>query len=1141
MGNSYREDWSSFDKGNAKTNQSLDSYREDWDAFDKGGSSNSEEPSLLGIPRGIKSGLQQGVGVIGGAMQTVSPEGSAVSDAGKSLTDYAEANVVPAEEEGFLEKGAKMLGLIAPFALAQFIPGANAAIDLPLIGSVSAGAAAGAGIFGLSQAHETKKAMESQGIDPGMVPVATGAVTAATLGFLPMIFARTFSPAIAKLVGANVAKQTVGEVMRPSAAMILKDYAIKAAETQGLFAGQTLGVSGIEKMYGVPHDIAQEMWASAESGLALSVFGAAGMPVRRMVDNAHLKTLADPWKPADIDKIPEEKRVEVLQKYAETRAGYVEAIKSAIENSGDVETAKKWEAYAYDKIKNNKEIKTDIALDQISLDSEMLQNKVAREMGLDKELETDDSAVKESDVVVVDEVAKTVKEETVIPAEETPLSNLEDLASVEAQPAANVDPLIEEAKKYKTAEEFVKAQEKEMISTALQKAVDYGKNPPKGIAKEGKYYHVVPKDYAGGDIISGKELGDKFNNKWGDTFDYAKTPDYKNVSLFDNVGQALEYNKSFLNGEGKILEINTQKSLRRNSEGYAVSKNIPQDWIRKEVDTKADLTSIWNKAQEGKGKPAANVEGKQPWEMTRKEYESKRTELPFYHVGRDVNSLKNPWLSISPGGGYPRQSEALYSIDPKKLDASKIIDKKNGHWQYDGEITPDMFSKVKLSEGQDIYSMHKAEVSAALSEGKPVPESVLKDYPDLAKGNKAQEGKAVKPPESSVKPKEAQATAQGENVAQGKESVEKVAKTEPDERVKARMALDEIESRKPLTVKQLVKETKGKATAQQIAEQKLKLADWKKEYDPAKKAFDDIESGKPQLNEEQKKVADEEEAGLKALKTPIDRDVIEEIVTKNPDMAATDVVKEAMKAPKQTVGEKKGITEIKNKEQAIKTAKEKATVETKTDTRIARQQELQSIMDKADTEPRYKDTNKLINDIEDVIRTKKVGEKKEQIVANKNLLKSIDEYRKIQDEGGDETVAGKNVLQAVAEYLKPKEMVPSGRLFGEKTITLGGVKVKLDDLFKKDEHGKPVSFKETSPKGWYEVTYEDGSVVTTKTPLSIKEAENKPLPPEEFQAVNKKIDSGDITPDEKISVAEKINVEEKRAKEEGMKIDEFCK
>ena len=78
-----------------------------------------KEPALLGIPRGLATGLtKKGPGVVGGALQFVSPEGSAISEAGKAITDYAATDTIPEEQKGFWEKGAELVGTILPLIVA---------------------------------------------------------------------------------------------------------------------------------------------------------------------------------------------------------------------------------------------------------------------------------------------------------------------------------------------------------------------------------------------------------------------------------------------------------------------------------------------------------------------------------------------------------------------------------------------------------------------------------------------------------------------------------------------------------------------------------------------------------------------------------------------------------------------------------------------------------------------------------------------------------------------------------------------------------------------------------------------------------------------------------------------------------------
>jgi hypothetical protein len=337
-----------------------------------------KEPALLGIPRGLVTGLtKKGPGVVGGAMQFVSTEGSAVNEAGKSISDYAASDTVPEEQKGFWEKGAELVGTILPLIVA----GAVAPEGLAAAGVAGGGAA----LFGLSQAHETEKMMKEKGLEPGAAPYLTGAVTAVTMAVLPAMTGEIFNGTIAGLVGKGIAEQSVGQVMAPSAGKILADFGVKAAETQVLFAGQSLSVAGIEKAYGLPHDMAQELWESAKTGAALSLFSAAGMPVRRMADNAHLRTLANGLSEKDVAGMSPEQIIDALQNHADNRLGYAKAIRGALEKAGKQDVAKSWYEYAKDKISNNQPIETETPLDSLSLKIAAMEDSAEKNAGVSKE------------------------------------------------------------------------------------------------------------------------------------------------------------------------------------------------------------------------------------------------------------------------------------------------------------------------------------------------------------------------------------------------------------------------------------------------------------------------------------------------------------------------------------------------------------------------------------------------------------------------------------------------------------------------------------------------------------------------------------------------------------------------------------
>jgi len=75
---------------------------------------------------------------------------------------------------------------------------------------------------------------------------------------------------------------------------------------------------------------------------------------------------------------------------------------------------------------------------------------------------------------------------------------------------------------------------------------------------------------------------------------------------------------------------------------------------------------------------------------------------------------------------------------------------------------------------------------------------------------------------------------------------------------------------------------------------------------------------------------------------------------------------------------------------------------------------------------RYKDVNKLVNDVEDEAYGKYPAETTAQIEANKKLAATIDDFRKVQDEGGDEKAAGKKFTKVLDDYIKESKLIEEG-------------------------------------------------------------------------------------------------------------------
>lgn len=219
---------------------------------------------VYGVGRGLVRGFRRGVSSVGGAVQAL-PEsltGKTLQDAGKSLEEFGEAGDVPAEQKGFWEKAAEPVGMMAPIMAAHLL-----APEAAIPADVAYGS-----IFGLQQMHETQKAMKEKGIEPGVAPLLTGGATALAMFAAPAILGKFLSGPVASVVSKEAAEQAVGDLIKPTASSLIKEFLTNTLPmTEGIFLSQTGAVSGIEKAYGLPHDIPQELWETAKTAAGMSL------------------------------------------------------------------------------------------------------------------------------------------------------------------------------------------------------------------------------------------------------------------------------------------------------------------------------------------------------------------------------------------------------------------------------------------------------------------------------------------------------------------------------------------------------------------------------------------------------------------------------------------------------------------------------------------------------------------------------------------------------------------------------------------------------------------------------------------------------------------------------------------------------
>jgi hypothetical protein len=125
--------------------------------------------------------------------------------------------------------------------------------------------------------------------------------------------------------------------------------------------------------------------------------------------------------------------------------------------------------------------------------------------------------------------------------------------------------------------------------------------------------------------------------------------------------------------------------------------------------------------------PVTNEVAKEPWEMTKKDFESSIKEQRY---SEQIPKSERPILAVKANG-------KVYTDKNAKLHADildKIPDDVELTGLETGWIIDDKFE-------YQVPRVHEQLVQQAIKEGKPVPEEVLKDYPDLTKNVKTEDVK----------------------------------------------------------------------------------------------------------------------------------------------------------------------------------------------------------------------------------------------------------------------------------------------------------------------------------------------------------------------------------------------------------------
>jgi hypothetical protein len=305
----------------------------------------------------------------------------------------------------------------------------------------------------------------------------------------------------------------------------------------------------------------------------------------------------------------------------------------------------------------------------------------------------------------------------------------------EAKGVPGIESLAQEARKYKSVEEFVKAQGEPLYhGTAAEfKEFDFGKTGTvktsdwgqEGIyfdtSREGaNYYRKEALKATNKELDAAYKKYDDIVKKLPPRNKYDSTPDYNEASRkalkeFQELAEKIEKEKG-----GNIIEAYIDKKAKvykHYFEGgsitdpylseYAKGKgyDVIEIWNKypegqhlsevlvlnpKVIRTKAQLTDIWNKAQakppiieEAKSVPEKKVaepaKAKQPWEMTREEWKAQEESRTFYKPKWNEEAVKEYHArqieqALSEGKPIPRNVLEEYKGEPwaAEVEAKEI-------------------------------------------------------------------------------------------------------------------------------------------------------------------------------------------------------------------------------------------------------------------------------------------------------------------------------------------------------------------------------------------------------------------------------------------------------------------------------------
>ena len=363
------------------SDESLKGYKDPWADQLSGGAGDAElkgykdplgpppepEGPISSLVKGIGRGLYYGnIKMAADTMDFLGKQLNVWNDNEliNDLQKYGEKGLDTGTPKSIWAEAGEGIGLIGPAMILGGV-GAGTVKALPVASKVmSAMAKYGLpAMFGAQRGEETMKAAAQSGEEPGVVPLATAAVTtlAFTLGGKAM--ERLFGPL------GNIGKKAFGGLtaegaLKGSVVNQLKKLALETMPSAvGLVSGQAAINAEIERRSGIrpEADPWKEAWDTAGPiALMTAIMGPAGIYAHRWVAAHQAEILATAPHPQDADvNTTRAARYNIAQSVAE--------VMPKNKDGSQTELEKAWRNYAAEAIKNDLPIDVTRPLDVVSL------------------------------------------------------------------------------------------------------------------------------------------------------------------------------------------------------------------------------------------------------------------------------------------------------------------------------------------------------------------------------------------------------------------------------------------------------------------------------------------------------------------------------------------------------------------------------------------------------------------------------------------------------------------------------------------------------------------------------------------------------------------------------------------------------